>query len=55
MAMGVFLSWPGVLFVALLPNQTTDHVAMTETQMAGMEAEVHVEEVREREAELQQG
>ena len=51
-AWGLLLSWPGVLILALQPNQTPQHVARTEeqTQMAETEAEVHVREFRNREA-----
>ena len=51
-AWGLFLGWLGVLIVALLPNETPQHVAMTEkqTQMAGTDADVQVLEIRNREA-----
>lgn len=51
-AWGLFLSWLGVLILALLPNDTPQHVAMTEiqTQVTGMDADVQALEVRGREA-----
>ena len=51
-AWGLLLSWVGVVFVALLSNETPEHVATTEeqTQIAGMEAEAHVPGIRNREA-----
>ena len=51
-AWGLFSGLRGSLIVALLPNEAPQHVAMTEnqTQMAGMEAEVQVLKVRNREA-----
>ena len=54
-AWGLFLSWPGVLVLALLPNEPPDGVALTESQTASVEADVHVQELGTREAELQQG